>query len=71
MPPLSRPIDYNNIQVAQYDKPQSIYIYVYRNGDVLTPPVKVLLPKGTLSSYDAVLNEITNKVQLLNGAVLK
>ncbi|CAF0856314.1 unnamed protein product [Brachionus calyciflorus] len=71
LPALHRNVDYSNIQVPQYDKPANILIYVYRNGDVLTPPAKVLLTKNTLSSYDAVLNEITFKVQLLNGAVLK
>ena len=44
---------------------------VYRNGDVLTAPSKVLLHKNTLASYDATLNEVTHKVQLNNGAVLK
>ncbi len=44
---------------------------VYRNGDILSQPVKILLHKNTLSSYDAVLNEITAKVPLANGAVLK
>jgi len=44
---------------------------VYRNGDVLTAPSKILLYKNTLSSFDAVLNEITSKVKLLNGGVLK
>lgn len=31
----------------------------------------MLLNKNTLASYDAVLNEVTLKVQLLNGAVMK
>jgi hypothetical protein len=44
---------------------------VYRNGDILTPPIKILLYRHTLQSYDAVLNDVTEKVQLLNGAVLK
>lgn len=60
-----------NILVPQYDKPGNVLIYIFKNGEVLTPPAKVLLTKNTLSSYDAVLDEITYKVQLLNGAVLK
>jgi hypothetical protein len=49
----------------------SVVQSVYKNGDVLAPPAKILLHKNQLVSYDAVLNEITEKVQLKTGAVLK
>jgi hypothetical protein len=60
-----------NRDMVQYDKTQNVFVYVYRNGDVQTAPAKVLLHKNTLASYDATLNEVTHKVPLQNGAVLK
>ena len=44
---------------------------MYRNGDPLTLPAKVLLVKSILQSWDSVLDEITRKVSLPNTAVLK
>ena len=44
---------------------------MYRNGEILTPPVKVVLNKHIQSSYNSVLNEVTLKVNLQNGAVLR
>jgi hypothetical protein len=44
---------------------------VYRNGDVMHPPARVLLVKSMLQSYEAVFNEIASKVKLLNGPILK
>ncbi len=44
---------------------------VYRNGDPLTLPAKVLLVKPTLQNWESVLDEITRKVTLSNSAVLK
>lgn len=44
---------------------------VYRNGDPKYPPAKMLLYKSTLNSYDAVLDQISTRVKLANGAVFK
>ncbi len=44
---------------------------VYRNGDPLTLPAKVLLVKSTLQNWESVLDEVTRKVSLVNSAVLK
>ncbi|CAF4447462.1 unnamed protein product, partial [Didymodactylos carnosus] len=50
---------------------ENVIIYVYRNGDPLTLPSKILLVKSTLTSWESVLDEITRKVALNNTAVLK
>lgn len=46
-------------------------ISVYRNGDPLTLPAKILLVKSTLQNWESVLDEITRKVSLSSSAVLK
>ncbi len=50
---------------------QSFHSSVYRNGDPLTLPAKILLVKPTLQNWESVLDEITRKVSLPNSAVLK
>ncbi|CAF0808970.1 unnamed protein product [Didymodactylos carnosus] len=50
---------------------ENVIIYVYRNGDPLTLPAKILLVKSTLANWESVLDEITRKVSLTNTAVLK
>ena len=57
--------------IRQYDTPQNALINVYRNGDPNHPPAKILLYKSTLNSYDAVLDQISTRVKLANGAVFK
>ena len=47
------------------------FFSVYRNGDPLTLPAKILLVKPTLQNWESVLDEITRKVSLPNSAVLK
>ena len=49
----------------------SSVLSVYRNGDPLTLPAKILLVKPTLQNWESVLDEITRKVSLSNTAVLK
>jgi len=44
-------------------------IYVYRNGEEKSPPVKLLLDKRTLQNMNAVLQYISNKINLTAGAV--
>lgn len=70
LPAIAR-TDYSNYVVNQYESPQNALIYVYRNGDANHPPSKILLYKGTMNSFDAVLDQISSKVKLPNGAVFK
>lgn len=42
---------------------------VFTNGDILVPPVRVLVPKHTLASWENVLAMVTERVQLRTGAV--
>jgi hypothetical protein len=49
----------------------SSFSSVYRNGDPLTLPAKILLVKPTLQNWESVLDEVTRKVSLSNSAVLK
>ena len=59
------------MHVAQYEEPQNATIHIYKNGDASTPAYKILLYKSTMSSLDAVLNEISQKVKLPTGAISK
>ncbi|XP_039605931.1 doublecortin domain-containing protein 2 [Polypterus senegalus] len=48
---------------------ESCTINVFKNGDVLVPPIRILIPKYTLRSWDRVLALITEKIRLRTGAV--
>ncbi|XP_030626687.1 doublecortin domain-containing protein 2C-like [Chanos chanos] len=48
---------------------ESCAINVFTNGDILVPPVRILIPKFTLRSWEKVLAMVTEKVQLRTGAV--
>ncbi|CAF2120918.1 unnamed protein product [Rotaria magnacalcarata] len=69
LPPVRR-IDAEG-RALKLSRSENLIIYVYRNGDPLTLPAKVLLVKSTLQSWESVLDEITKKVSLANTAVLK
>ncbi|CAF1017943.1 unnamed protein product [Adineta ricciae] len=69
LPPVRR-IDAEG-RALKLSRSENVIIYVYRNGDPLTLPAKVLLVKSILQSWDSVLDEITRKVSLPNTAVLK
>lgn len=70
LPALSR--DYQSFHINQYEgKNQSMVINVFKNGDILSPTNKILLYKNSMVSFEAVLNEISIKVQLMNGPILK
>lgn len=56
---------------SNYFKSIVFPISVYRNGDPLTLPAKILLVKSTLQNWESVLDEITRKVSLSSSAVLK
>ncbi|XP_009998909.1 PREDICTED: doublecortin domain-containing protein 2B [Chaetura pelagica] len=42
---------------------------VFRNGDLLSPPFPVLLPRNTLLHWDTLLATLTRKLELQSGAV--
>lgn len=73
MPTLLKPVYKNKINITSRYKKDAIteplknrIIYVFRNGEDKSPPVKLLLDKRTLRDIDAVLQFISNKIQ---GAV--
>ncbi|XP_069827430.1 doublecortin domain-containing protein 2B isoform X1 [Dendropsophus ebraccatus] len=46
-------------------------IHVFRNGDLMTPPLRVLIPPSVLKEWELVLTLLTEKANLYNGAVRK
>ncbi|KAJ8288632.1 hypothetical protein COCON_G00012910 [Conger conger] len=71
---MIRPVVHSRIIVsARWRKiiHESCTINVFTNGDVLVPPVRILIPKYTLRSWDRVLALVTQKVHLRTGAVYR
>ncbi|CAF0892467.1 unnamed protein product [Adineta ricciae] len=72
-PPRLPPVRRFDIEgrALKLSRSENVIIYVYRNGDPLTLPAKILLVKPTLQNWESVLDEITRKVSLTSTAVLK
>ncbi|KAL4624134.1 doublecortin domain-containing protein 2B [Arapaima gigas] len=50
-------------------EPLPCVIHVFRNGDVLTPPLRFILPKSLRRELEQVLRLVSEKASLLTGAV--
>ncbi|XP_077155721.1 doublecortin domain-containing protein 2B [Ranitomeya variabilis] len=46
-------------------------IHIFRNGDLMTPPIRILIPPSILREWELVLTLLTEKANLYNGAVRK
>ncbi|XP_067913002.1 doublecortin domain-containing protein 2-like isoform X2 [Heterodontus francisci] len=61
------------IASARFRKPtqEPCIICVFTNGDLLSPAIRLLIPKRILGQWEQVLASITEKVNLRTGAVRK
>ncbi|NXS52746.1 DCDC2 protein, partial [Brachypteracias leptosomus] len=67
-----KPVTHSRITVsARFRKPvQEPYtIFLIANGDLISPVVRLLIPRKTLSHWDHILEMVTGKVTLRSGAV--
>ncbi|CAN8184443.1 unnamed protein product [Coccothraustes coccothraustes] len=67
-----KPVTHSRITVsARFRKPlQEPYtIFLIANGDVISPAVRLLIPRKTLNHWDHILEMVTGKVTLRSGAV--
>ncbi|XP_015678776.1 doublecortin domain-containing protein 2C [Protobothrops mucrosquamatus] len=60
-----RPVVHSNIKVPSrwqsiYNKPRNIHVFT--NGDILIPPMKILIPRFTLNNWNGVLALVNEKV---------
>ncbi|XP_066573463.1 doublecortin domain-containing protein 2B isoform X2 [Amia ocellicauda] len=44
-------------------------IHVFRNGDLLCPPFRLIVPRNALQDWEKILNMVTEKANLRTGAV--
>ncbi|XP_078093255.1 doublecortin domain-containing protein 2B [Mustelus asterias] len=44
-------------------------IHIFRNGDLLNPPFRLIIPKHVMSNWDKILAMITEKANIRTGAV--
>ncbi|NXH79081.1 DCDC2 protein, partial [Hydrobates tethys] len=67
-----KPVTHSRITVsARFRKPvQEPYtIFLIGNGDLISPVVRLLIPRKTLNHWDHILEMVTGKVTLRSGAV--
>ncbi|XP_072185370.1 doublecortin domain-containing protein 2 isoform X2 [Excalfactoria chinensis] len=67
-----KPVTHSRITVsARFRKPlQEPYtIFLIANGDLISPAVRLLIPRKTLNCWDHILEMVTAKVSLRSGAV--
>ncbi|XP_009073656.1 PREDICTED: doublecortin domain-containing protein 2-like, partial [Acanthisitta chloris] len=67
-----KPVTHSRITVsARFRKPlQEPYtIFLIANGDLISPAVRLLIPRKTLNHWDHILEMVTGRVTLRSGAV--
>ncbi|XP_066045499.1 doublecortin domain-containing protein 2 isoform X2 [Chamaea fasciata] len=67
-----KPVTHSRITVsARFRRPlQEPYtIFLIANGDLISPAVRLLIPRKTLNHWDHILEMVTGKVTLRSGAV--
>ncbi|XP_061202371.1 doublecortin domain-containing protein 2 isoform X1 [Neopsephotus bourkii] len=67
-----KPVTHSRITVsARFRKPlQEPYtIFLIANGDLISPVVRLLIPRKTLNHWDHILEMVTGKVTIRSGAV--
>ncbi|XP_053570770.1 doublecortin domain-containing protein 2 [Bombina bombina] len=67
-----KPVSHSRINVSarfrkQVQEPCTIFLIT--NGDLMSPVVRLLIPKKILDQWELVLSMVTDKVRLRNGAV--
>ncbi|XP_026699290.1 doublecortin domain-containing protein 2 isoform X2 [Athene cunicularia] len=67
-----KPVTHSRITVsARFRKPllEPYTIFLIANGDLISPIVRLLIPRKTLNHWDHILEMVTGKVTLRSGAV--
>ncbi|XP_064017148.1 doublecortin domain-containing protein 2 [Pogoniulus pusillus] len=67
-----KPVTHSRITAsARFRKPlqEPCTIFLIANGDVISPVVRLLIPRKTLNNWDHILEMVTGKVTLRSGAV--
>ncbi|KAG8451550.1 hypothetical protein GDO86_003668 [Hymenochirus boettgeri] len=65
------PANLNFIERWRKDLQLPCVIHVFRNGDLMTPPFRVLLSPVILKEWELILSLLTKKANLYSGAVRK
>ncbi|XP_072356443.1 doublecortin domain-containing protein 2B isoform X2 [Scyliorhinus torazame] len=69
---MVRAVYSNRINVsARWRKyiPIPCIIHIFRNGDLLNPPFRLIIPKHVMTNWDTILAMITEKANIRTGAV--
>uniref|UniRef100_A0ACB8FDF8 Uncharacterized protein n=1 Tax=Sphaerodactylus townsendi TaxID=933632 RepID=A0ACB8FDF8_9SAUR len=69
---LVRPVIHSKISVsARFRKPlqEPCTVFLVANGDLVSPAVRLFIPRKTLNQWEHVLEMVTEKITLRNGAV--
>ncbi|XP_066482138.1 doublecortin domain-containing protein 2 [Tiliqua scincoides] len=67
-----KPVTHSRINVsARFRKPlqEPCTVFLIANGDLISPAVRLFIPRKTLSQWEHVLEMVTEKVTLRSGAV--
>ncbi|XP_048364577.1 doublecortin domain-containing protein 2 [Sphaerodactylus townsendi] len=67
-----RPVIHSKISVsARFRKPlqEPCTVFLVANGDLVSPAVRLFIPRKTLNQWEHVLEMVTEKITLRNGAV--